>query len=233
MYHGGMRARACIREGALGIAVGWSAACTKPLPTDGSTPARVASVPAAAAAESSGGATPVVEPIEPEPIEPELPESAGVEWEESPLSVDLDGDGREESISWTCGGTLVLAVGRARSREAYQVSEEIGCSAAVVRLRPGEATRQLVLTIDEHEEVGPDLHFLYAYREGKLESLWSATAGVDFLMDGSWVTQTSRCDEARGYIATRIGRHRWDGEEVTSEESEERTPIEPGDCAEP
>jgi hypothetical protein len=175
----------------------------------------------------------VPEPAEPEPAAPQWPESAEVDWVESPLRADLDGDGKPESISWSCGGRLSIKVGRARVSEAYDVVEEHGCSAAVVTLRPGEAERQLVFAIDEHEEVGPDLCFLYAYRKGKLEQLWSDKVSLDFLVDGSWVTETSDCYEARGYIATLTGRHRWDGNDVTSEESEDRTPVQEGDCAEP
>lgn len=163
----------------------------------------------------------------------EGPAKVELEWDGPPLQADLDGDGAPESISWTCGGTLALTVGGAQSSEVYQLVEEMGCEGAVVALLPVGATQQLVISIDEHEEVGPDLYMLYAYREGRLEPVWSDKASVEFFADGSWTTETSDCFETRGYRATWYGRHRWDGEEVTSEEQEVRDPVEPGDCIEP
>lgn len=44
-----------------------------------------------------------------------------------------------------------------------------------------------------------------------------------------WTTETSDCYEAHGYRATWYGRHRWDGEDVASEEQEVRDPLVPGD----
>jgi len=224
----------------LGLAVCSAMACSKPVLGNASTLASVENVPAGVsppvmgdaseetASEASGG-----EPAEALSEEPEAPASAEVEWVDSPLQADLDGDGKPESISWTCGGTLGIRVGRARVSEAYHLVEERDCSAGLVVLQPSEATRQLVFTIDEHEEVGPDLHFLYAYREGKLEQLWTDKVTLDFLVDGSWVTETSECYEGAGYLETIAGLHRWDGATVTSEQSKSRTPVEPGDCAEP
>lgn len=242
----------------LGLAlIGGAAACTKPtaVPTTSGDAVPSAgddahAAPVAASGES-GRAVEVPQvglrepPEAPAGVEPAEVEPAEVEWVESPLEADLDGDGKPETIAWSCGGKLSLRVGRARVREAYRLSEEMGCTAAVVALRPGEAARQLVVTIDEHEEVGPDLHFFYAYRGGKLEPLWSEKASVEVLVDGSWVTETSdcfdgtvcdgdpACVEAPGELVTTIGRHRWDGAAVTSEAHEERMAVSPGGCAEP
>lgn len=220
-----MGTRDGIARGVLGLVLGGSGACAKPAPVGTAAPVVP---PRASAAE--GAATTEAEPA---PAADELPASAEAEWVESPLEADLDGDGVAESIAWTCGGTLTLEVGRARLQEAYSLVEEQGCGAAVVALRPGGAARQLMIVIDEHDEVGPDLHLMVAYREGRLETVWSDRASVDVLVDGSWVTETHACYEGAGYLATYTGRHRWDGEAVTSEEDESRTPVEPGDCAEP
>ncbi len=254
------RASSTFLRVALALVAAWSAACTKALPSErpapsagGLEPARPAAAPAAvlepveAATVGSGG-------VKSDDIgsadggsggvgsgdvgsgggESGGIESAEVDWQESPLRADLDGDGAPEEIRWSCDlRTLRINVGRAKARASYSVSELIGCTAAVITLRPGEATRQLVVTIDEHDEVGPDLHFIYVYRRSRLERLWSAAASVDFLVDGSWVTQTSDCHEAAGVLVTDTRRHRWSGARVTSAASQVRTPVAPGDCAEP
>lgn len=217
-----MRAR--VSHGLLGLAVLGSPACAKRAAKDAST--------APGLSESGGGTSTRSEPASDESKAAE-PERVELEWESSSFEADLDGDGTPESITWSCGGTLVLRVGRAEVSEEYQLVEEMSCEAAVVALLPRGAARQLVISIDEHEEVGPDLVMLYAYRDGRLEALWSDKAAVEFLADGSWTTETSECYESHGYRATWYGRHRWDGEDVASEEQEVRDPMEPGDCAEP
>lgn len=223
-----MTTRAFIRFGLLGLAIVGAPACTKRAANEASA--------APGMAEPSAGtptrlpASDESEPVEPEPVELEPVE---LEWEDSPFQADLDGDGTPESITWSCGGTLVLTVGRAEVREEYQIVEEMSCGAAVVALLPRGTTRQLMVSIDEHEEVGPDLVMLYAYRDGRLEALWSDKAAVEFRADGSWTTETSDCYESHGYRATWYGQHRWDGNEVASEEHEVRDAVEAGDCAEP
>jgi hypothetical protein len=203
-----------------------------------------ASSPGVAPASSPAASpAPLPGPAEPRPghvvvgdVDAGADESAEVDWQESPLEADLDGDGVPEAIQWSCGQgpqTLRIAVGRAKTRVKYRVSELIGCIAAVVTLRPDEATRQLIFTIDEHEEVGPDLHFIYAYRKAKLALVWSGTANVDFLVDGTWVAETSDCDDVAGYLTTTTSRHRWNGAKVTSVVKKDRTPVEPGGCADP
>lgn len=245
------------------FAAGSLLACTKALPNERATPSagRIEPATPAVAPASSPAVAPATSPAvapaalpgpaEPvrsaEPAEPRsghvvvgdagsgADESAEVDWQESPLTADLDGDGVPEAIAWSCGQgpqTLRIAVGRAKTRVRYRVSELIGCIAAVVTLRPDEATRQLIFTIDEHEEVGPDLHFIYAYRGSKLALIWSGAANVDFLVDGTWVAETSDCDDASGYLTTTT-RHRWNGAKVTSVVRQERTPVAPGGCADP
>jgi hypothetical protein len=230
-------------------------ACTKALPSDGATPSAGRIEPAApvAAPVAALVAAPALLPGPTEPAPPAVPEvksghvvmgdgvsgldeSAEVDWQESPLEADLDGDGVPEAIQWSCGPspqTLRISVGRAKTRVKYRVSELIGCVAALVALRPDGSTRQLVFTIDEHDEVGPDLHFIYAYRGSRLERVWSGAASVDFLVDGTWVTETSDCDEASGYSTTTTSRHRWSGAKVATVIQKERTPVEPGGCDEP
>ena len=219
-------------------------ACTKPMPSDGPPPldARAAPGPEAPVpasqepapevpvpqAQTPAPAQPIAEPIA-EPIE-----SAELEWSSSPLRADLDGDGTPESIRWTCAAKdLRLEVNRARARERYDVADLIGCAAAVVELRPGEPSRQIMLTIDEHDEAGPDIHFLFAYRGAKLKRLWSESANLDVFVDGSWSSETYDCDDAAGYSTTTIARHRWDGAKVTTQLEEQRTAIEAGACADP
>lgn len=228
-YDRAVTLRALTRHGLLGLALVGTPACGKRATKDASTTPGLAGT-----AEASAGA---FKPSEAEPASDESkaaePEEVDVEWEDSPFQADLDGDGTPESITWSCGGTLVLTVGRAEVREEYQIVEEMSCGAAAVALVPRGATRQLVISIDEHEEVGPDLVMLYAYLDGSLELLWSDKAAVRFLSDGSWTTETSDCYESHGYRATWYGQHRWDGQAVTSKEQEVRDPMEPGDCAEP
>ena len=176
---------------------------------------------------------PAPAPAQP-PAEPIAIESAELEWSSSPLRADLDGDGTPESIRWTCTAKeLRLEVNRARARERYGVADLIGCAAAVVELRPGEPTRQIMFTIDEHDEAGPDTHFLYAYRGAKLKRVWSESANLGVLVDGSWSSETYDCDDAAGYSTTTIARHRWDGAKVTTQREQQRTAIEAGACADP
>lgn len=223
-------------------------ACTKALPNDAATPSAWRSEPAAPAGapatapEALPGPS---EPAAPEPAAagsdgtvagdgvPDGDESAELDWQESPLRADLDGDGVPEEIQWSCDQSLRIAVGRAKTRVKYRVSELIGCAAAVVALRPDDAARQLVFTIDEHDEVGPDLQFIFTYRGSRLERLWSGAADIDIRVDGTWVTETSDCDDAAGYSTTTTVRHRWDGARVASVVRKERTPVEPGGCADP
>jgi hypothetical protein len=207
--------------------------CARPLPSERAA-ASVAALPVTPAT------LPVAPPVEPPPIaeppaadEPVEVEAAELEWDVSPLHADLDGDGAAESIGWSCGAGLRLTVGRARARAAYQVSELIGCAAAVLTLRPDQATRQVVVTVDEHDEAGPDLHFIYSYERSRLKLVWSGAAGVEFFADGAWVSETSDCDDVAGYESTVRTRHRWDGVRVAREVSEERTPVAPGGCADP
>ncbi len=220
-------------------------ACTQALPDDRATPSagRVSpAAPVVAPVAAPGGS----DPAPPAEIKPGhvvvgdgvsgLDESVTVDWQQSPLEADLDGDGTSEVIQWSCGQapqTLRIEVGRAKTRVKYRVSELIGCAAALVTLRPEEATRQLVFTVDEHDEVGPDRHFIYTYRRSKLERIWSGAAHVDFLVDGTWVTETSDCDDASGFITTTRSRHLWNGAKVASVVQKERTPVEPGGCADP
>lgn len=218
-------------------------ACTKPAPnpqvasdlpptstTRAPTPSRAATPEPTPPTTAAPDPQPTPEPQP--PAEPD-PERADVEWVDSPLQADLDGDGVAEPIRFTCGPDLRITVGRTKTKQTYRVSELIGCSAAIVTLRPGEPTRQVVFTIDEHEEVGPDLHFLYAYAHGKLERVWSDSGEIEFLLDGRWTSATYDCDDVAGFSTITTLRHRWDGTTVTSETQQQRTPIEPGACADP
>ncbi|MBK9755804.1 MAG: hypothetical protein IPO88_20305 [Nannocystis sp.] len=56
---------------------------------------------------------------------------------------------------------------------------------------------------------------------------------MDFLVDGTWVIETSDYDDASGFITTTTIRHRWNGAKVASAVQKERTPVEPGGCADP
>jgi hypothetical protein len=219
--------RALTRHGLLGLALVGTPACGKRATQDASAAPGMAGTaePSAGGSKKSESASDESKAAEPEEVD--------LEWEDSPFQADLDGDGTPESITWSCGGTLVLTVGRAEVREEYQIVEEMSCGGAVVALLPSGTTRQLMISIDEHEEVGPDLVMLYAYLDGRLELVWSDKAAVRFLADGSWTTETSDCYESHGYRATWYGQHRWDGKDVASEEQEVRDPMGPGDCAEP
>ncbi len=208
----------------------------------GASPRRPRGAPATAPEALPGPSEPAAPEALPGPSEPAAvagdgvpdgDESAELDWQESPLRADLDGDGVPEEIQWSCDQSLRIAVGRAKTRVKYRVSELIGCAAAVVALRPDDAARQLVFTIDEHDEVGPDLQFIFTYRGSRLERLWSGAAAIDIRVDGTWVTETSDCDDAAGYSTTTTVRHRWDGARVASVVRKERTPVEPGGCADP
>lgn len=234
-------------------------ACTQALPSDRATPSAGQVSPVAPVVAPVVVPAPVVLPVVapvvlPGPSDPAPPaeiksghvvagegaagldDDAWIDWHESPLEADLDGDGVLEAIEWSCGQspqTLRIAVGRAKTRVKYRVSELIGCAAALVALIPEEVGQQLVFTVDEHDEVGPDQHFIYTYRRSRLERIWSGAAHVEFLVDGTWVTETSDCNDASGFITTTTSRHRWNGAKVTSVVQKERTPVEPGGCADP
>lgn len=217
-----------------GLAVSIASACTPPPPPDPPTVAAAPVEPAVAPTPVTplGPATPAT----PAPATPPEPERADAEWVESPIEADLDGDGKPESIRFTCGSTLSVTIGRAKATEKVRISELVGCLGAVVDLRPGGAMRHVVFTVDEHEEVGPDTQFLFAYQAGKAKRIWSEVGDVTFFVDGSWVTESTDCDDAAGFITTTTRRHRLsDGgaTSVTTTERLERTAVAPGGCADP
>ncbi|MBT8492560.1 MAG: hypothetical protein KJO07_05835 [Deltaproteobacteria bacterium] len=148
----------------------------------------------------------------------------------SPLTADLDGDGKPETIAFECTPTRVeIKVGAARAREKVGISELVGCSAAVVQVGEGK-TKQLVVVPGEHEEVGPSDHFMYTFRSGKLRRIWSAVAEVTFLADRSWTTSNSDCDdEAKEWTTVTIV-HRFDGQQVSSQSKTTKSPVDEDGC---
>ena len=148
-------------------------------------------------------------------------------------SADLDGDTKPERIAWTCGKKLSVTVGAARASAPLDISELIGCSAALVSLRPSNAARQLLIVADEHEEVGPDHQFLFSYDGTALTLIWSGVAALTFHKDGSWVGETTDCDDAKRVLRTTSRVMRWDGTSVKAKQSVATSPINAGDCAEP
>jgi hypothetical protein len=129
---------------------------------------------------------------------------------EEPFEADLDGDGRPESISWTCTvASAELRVGRAKYRGKLGFSDLIGCAVAVVDVDPDVAGSQLWLHADEHDEVGPNRNFLLREVGGKLEEIWVEDLEFELYVDGSWRTEASECIEAQRLYRTTTTVWRW------------------------
>ncbi len=159
-------------------------------------------------------------------------ETLDVDFNFDPFQADLDGDGRQEFIEWTCDETKVtLEIGKATFEAPLGFADLIGCGVAVVELAPGSPDVVLWLSADEHEEAGPDRNFVLRYRRGTLQKLWVKELDLDFYTDGSWRTETEECVEAERVYRTTTTIWRLVDGRVTHEDASEDTPLDPGeDC---
>jgi hypothetical protein len=188
---------------------------------------------AAAGTTGPTQASVVNEPVEPAPAEPDPieaaadePEQAEFDLHEDRFDADLDADGTDETISWTCTAASVeLRVGRAKYRGKLGFSDLIGCAAAVVDLDPDVPGNQLWLHADEHDEAGPNRNFLLQLADGNLEEIWVENLDFELYVDGSWRTEDSECVESERLYRTTTTLWRWREARVVDDETISTTPM--------
>lgn len=162
-------------------------------------------------------------PSQPEPEEPE-PIDLDVHLE--PFEVELDGDDRPETVSWTCvENELDLRVGEATHRTALEFADLIGCAVHVVDLDPDQPGKQLWVNADEHDEAGPDRNFLLHVAGGEIEVIWAENLALDLYADGSWRTEDTTCDEAQRVHRTTTTVWRWQAGKVGQSAEVHTEPI--------
>jgi hypothetical protein len=185
------------------------------------------------------------EPAAPEPVAPEPVESDEGDADElepfdaelhaEPFEVDLDADGRPESISWTCNNASAeLRVGRAKYSPKLGFADLIGCVVAVLDLDPDVPGNQLWLHADEHDEAGPNRNFFVRHAGGGIEVIWEEDSDFELFVDGSWRTEASECVEAQRLYRTTTTVWRWREGRVVEEAKVSTAPMaEDERCVEP
>ncbi len=155
-------------------------------------------------------------------------------YQEAAFDADLDGDGRPERVEFTCDPTIAIVVCEARATVDVQISELMGCYAAAVPLRPGSSTRHVLVTAQEHEEVGPPEHAIFEVDGAAARAIWQGEGALTVLRRGGWLTDDTDCDWGRGAIVTTASLMQLtaDGDVATTEDVHEE-PVEPEACAEP
>lgn len=148
-----------------------------------------------------------------------------------PYSMDVDGDGTKDRITIACEDPETVRVGEAKAERELGLSDMVGCAFGVVDLDPSpEGIENFVLYIGyDHEEVGPPIHVLYRYADGRLTEVWADDGDIEFRADGSWRLSSSVCFDDEGW-RTATQTNRWDGDRVTTKTKREKTPLEPGEA---
>ncbi len=115
------------------------------------------------------------------------------------MTLDVDGDGTNDRVEWTCGESFELRVGERRVTGERRVSELMGCTVAFFsRPRPTNDTPPrpgVAFCLEEHEEAGPPFCFLYAIEPSSLRPIWSGSGALRFDRTGTIASETVTCRE--------------------------------------
>jgi hypothetical protein len=158
-------------------------------------------------------------------------EQVYLDWMDQPVvGVDLDGDGREDKVSWKCKESYRLVSGKRVFAGSDQISELIGCQAAVFDPDPTTPDKLLVFCLDEHEEVGADSCWFLQATKSELIEVAFVDEELWFYSDGTWLTTSEDCDDSTRIVTTTEQHFRWKDGAAVTETVKHETPLDMEYC---